>query len=257
MEESQHNSSGELNGEGIDTVQFMSAVNAGCSGVIDLNDTVNADGSITYITEDEVKERLSKAYTIDDDGTIVYSRDYVHEIPFEDYIIQQNVPAHFMNHAQAHGSQDRILTFADMLDEDPVTGETNYLTMDGKQVSVAEAKENYFKAVADNIEESMQELVRRFKLDDTDPRARNIAISRVLKDTILKDSRYGSDLLWACDTNEYGEFNIPLSDPTQSTRIQQLLNSIIKNTINKQEIAGGPIVQVSNWGTSTQLAIRF
>ena len=257
MEESQHNSNGELNGEGIDTVQFMSAVNAGCSGVIDLNDTVNSNGSITYVTEDEVKKRLSKAYTIDDDGTIVYSRDYVHEIPFEDYIIQQNVPAHFMNHEQVHGSQDRILTFADILDEDPVTGEVNYLTIDGKQVSVAEAKKNYFKAIADNIEESMQELVRRFKLDNTDPRARNIAISRVLKDTILKDSRYGSDLLWACDTNEYGEFNIPLSDPTQSTRIQQLLNSIIKNTINKQEIAGGPIVQVSNWGTSTQLAIRF
>lgn len=257
MEESQHNADGSLNGEGIDTIQFMSAVNAGCSGVIDLNDVVNSDGSITYITEDEVKERLNKAYEVDGNGDITYSRDYVHEIPFEDYIIQQNVPAHFMEHKQAHGSQDRILTFADILDEDPATGETNYLTIDGEQVSVAEAKKNYFKAIADNIEESKQELIRRFKLDNSDPRAVNVAISKVLKDTILKDSRYGSDLLWACDTNEYGEFNIPLSDPTQSTRIQQLLNSIIKNTINKQEIAGGPIVQVSNWGVSTQLAIRF
>ena len=257
MEESQHNPDGSLNGEGIDTIQFMSAVNAGCSGVIDLNDVVNSDGSITYITEDEVKERLNRAYEIDDNGDITYSKDYVHEIPFEDYIIQQNVPAHFMEHKQAHGSQDRILTFADILDEDPATGETNYLTIDGEQVSVAEAKKNYFKAIADNIEESKQELIRRFKLDNSDQRAVNVAISKVLKDTILKDSRYGSDLLWACDTNEYGEFNIPLSDPTQSTRIQQLLNSIIKNTINKQEIAGGPIVQVSNWGVSTQLAIRF
>ena len=264
MEESQHNSDGSLNGEGIDTIQFMSAVNAGCSGVIDLNDVVNSNGSITYITEDEVKERLNRAYEINDNGDITYSKDYVHEIPFEDYIIQQNVPAHFMEHKQVHGSQDRILTFADILDEDPATGETNYLTIDGEQVSVAEAKKNYFQAIADNIEESKQELIRRFKLnlsnpDDPnyDPKAVNVAISKVLKDTILKDSRYGSDLLWACDTNEYGEFNIPLSDPTQSTRIQQLLNSIIKNTINKQEIAGGPIVQVSNWGVSTQLAIRF
>ena len=256
MEDSQHDSRGNLNGEGIDTIQFMSAVNAGCCGVIDLNDIVNSDGSITYLTEDEVKERLSKAYEIGEDG-INYSRDYVHEIPFEDYIIQQNVPSHFMEHEQVHGSQDRILTFADMLDTDPVTGETNYLTIDGKKVSVAQAKADYFKAIADNIEESKKELIRRFKLDSTDQRAVNVAISKVLKDTILKDSRYGSDLLWACDTNELGEFNIPLSDPTQSTRIQQLLNSIIKNTINKQEIAGGPIVQVSNWGASSQLAIRF
>ena len=257
MEDSQHNLDGTLNGEGIDTIQFMSAVNAGCTGVIDLNDTVNKDGSITYKTEDEVKELLGKAYEIGEDGSISYSSDYVHEIPFEDYIIQQNVPAHFMKHEQAHGSQDRILTFADMLDIDPLTGDTNYLIIDGEKVSVADAKKRYFDAIATNIEDSKKELVKRFKLDNSDPRAVNVAISKVLKDTILKDSRYGSDLLWACDTNEYGEFNIPLSDPIHSNRIQQLLNSIIKNTINKQEIAGGPVVQVSNWGTSDRLNIRF
>ena len=52
-----------------------------------------------------------------------------------------------------------------------------------------------------------------------DKRQRNIALSRILKDAILKDSRFGADLYWACDTNEYGEFNIPLSDPIHSTRI--------------------------------------
>ena len=258
MEESQHNADGTLNGQGIDTIQFMSAVNMGCSGVIDLNDTVDKNGEVTYYkTEEEIKEELGKAYEWDEEGNRVYSQDYVHEIPFEDYIIQQNVPSHFMKHEQAHGSQDRILTFADMLDVDPYTGEINYLIIDGKKVSVAEAKKNYFKAIADNINDSVQELVRRFNLENKDQRARNEAISEVLQDTILKDSRYGSDLLWACSTNEYGEFNIPLSDPIQSNRIQQLLNSIIKNTINKQEIAGGPLVQVSSWGLSTSLNIRF
>lgn len=258
MEESQHNADGTLNGQGIDTIQFMSAVNMGCSGVIDLNDTVDKNGEVThYKTEEEIKEELGKAYEWDEEGNRVYSQDYVHEIPFEDYIIQQNVPSHFMKHEQAHGSQDRILTFADMLDVDPYTGETNYLVIDNKKVSVAKAKKNYFQAIADNINDSVQELVRRFNLENEDSRARNEAISKVLQDTILKDSRYGSDLLWACSTNEYGEFNIPLSDPIQSNRIQQLLNSIIKNTINKQEIAGGPLVQVSSWGLSTSLNIRF
>lgn len=265
MEESQHNADGTLNGEGIDTVQFMSAVNMGCSGVIDLNDITDKDGNVThYRTEEEIKEILGRAYTFDEQGNRIYSPDYVHEIPFEDYIIQQNVPDHFLNHQQAHGSQDRILTFADILDVNPKTGETNYLVIDGEKISVAEAKKNYFQAIADNIEDSKQELIRRFKLNlldpndpNYDPRAANVAISKVLKDTILKDSRYGSDLLWACDTDEFGEFNIPLSDPIQSNRIQQLLNSVIKNTINKQEIAGGPLVQVSSWGTSSELNIRF
>jgi hypothetical protein len=103
----------------------------------------------------------------------------VHEIPFEDYIIQQNVPAHFMEHKQAHGSQDRILTFADILDEDPATGETNYLTIDGEQVSVAEAKKNYFKAIADNIEES------KLHLEEDYARLTEIGIDKIIREMYL------------------------------------------------------------------------
>ena len=33
----------------------------------------------------------------------------VHEIPFEDYCLQQEVPPHFKNHEQAHGSQIFII----------------------------------------------------------------------------------------------------------------------------------------------------
>lgn len=257
MEASQHNENGELNGEGIDTVQFMSAVNAGCLGVIDLNDEVDENGNVThYKTEEEIKKELSKVYTVEN-GEIIYDQDYVHEIPFEDYIIQQNVPHHYASHEQPQGSQNRVLIFADMPNVDPITGEDNYLKIDGKLVTVKEAKENYFNAIAENIEESKQKLISRFKLDSADERVKNIAISKVLKEAILKDSRFGADLLWACDTDEDGNFNIPLSDPIQSNRIQQLLNSVIKNTINKQEIAGGPVVQVSSWGTSDKLNIRW
>jgi len=51
-----------------------------------------------------------------------------------------------------------------------------------------------------------------------------------------------TDMLYACSINKNGEFNIPLSDPVQSDMIMKLLNSLIKNRINKQEIAGGPVV---------------
>ena len=144
------------------------------------------------------------------------------------------------------------LTSADQED-----GNNNYITIDGKNVTIKEAKENYFNAIADNIRLSVNQVIKRFNLDSVDKRQRNIALSRILKDAILKDSRFGADLYWACDTNEYGEFNIPLSDPIHSTRIQQLLNSIIKNAINKQEIAGGPVVQATSWGLSDDLHIRF
>ena len=234
----------QKDGKGIDTIQFESTVKAGLTGVINLNGNM---------TEEEVYNVLQN-HLYDKEGN--YDIDYVHEIPFEDYIIQQNVPSHFRDHEQAHGSQNRILAVADLQDTDE-NGNNNYITIDGKTVTVKEAKENYFNAIADNIRLSVNQVIKRFNLNSVDKRQRNIALSRILKDAILKDSRFGADLYWACDTNEYGEFNIPLSDPIHSTRIQQLLNSIIKNAINKQEIAGGPVVQATSWGLSDDLHIRF
>ncbi len=46
-------------------------------------------------------------------------------------------------------------------------------------------------------------------------------------------------------------------DKITSSDCEDFFNSIIKNAINKQEIAGGPVVQVSNFGTSKELNIRF
>lgn len=234
-------------GKGIDTVQFKSAVKAGLTGVIDIN---------SFTSAEEIKKHLeSKIYSGD-----LYSKDYVRTLPMEYFSLQQEVPAHFKGMQQA-GSQNRILTIADFPSKDKDGNDIfitiNEGTADEETITVEEAKRRYCKAVADNIKSSYDELVRRFKLDNLNPKMQNIAISRVLQDAILKDGRLGPDLLWACSVNKHGEFNIPLSDPTQSDRIQQLLNSIIKNNINKQEIAGGPVVQVSNYGVADELHIRF
>lgn len=65
-------------------------------------------------------------------------------------------------------------------------------------------------------------------------------------------------MIQACTIDKVtGEFRIPKGDPIQCKRIEQLINSIIKNRVNKQLIPGGPIVQVSNFGVSRQLQIRF
>ena len=80
----------------------------------------------------------------------------------------------------------------------------------------------------------------------------------MLQDEILSSPRYGLDMYLACSLNPItGEFRIPLGDPIQANRIEQLLNSIVKKRVNEQKIAGGPVVQVSNFGTSRKLNIRF
>lgn len=227
--------------KGIDTIMFNSAVKTGLMGVIDINDSnLSHDAVVNYLKDMSGMNQGE------------YDDRYVHTIPFEDYSIQQYNPAHFEGEQQM-GSQNRVLVFADMPNE--IDGVEQKIVVDGKEVSVKQAKINYFKAIIDNIKHSGEGITKEFDLDNKSRKMRNLAMMRVLQREIAKDSRYGTDLQWACLLDENGEFNIPLSDAIQSDRIQQLLNSIIKNRINKQEIAGGPVVQVSNYGTSNDLQI--
>ena len=55
-------------------------------------------------------------------------------------------------------------------------------------------------------------------------------------------------MIQAISLNEKGEFNIPLSDPSQTLRIQTLLNSILKSKVTKQKIQGGALIQASAYG---------
>jgi len=226
--------------KGIDTIQFESTTKAGLSAPLDLVPFLNMkDGTRAAI--DYINDRIYK------DGK--YNDIYVHESDFTDYCIQQEVPEHFKNHEQAHGSQIRMIIPSDL------NPNTTY-SVEGRNLSAEEFRREYEETIAENIQDSIDQLARELNLTGT-PLERNQALSAVLKREILSSPRYGVDLLLACSLNEDGEFRIPLGDPVQSKRVEQLINSIIKNRINKQKIAGGPVVQVSNFGTSRQLNIVF
>lgn len=246
------------NTKGIDTVQFESTVKAGLMGRLDLKPFMEMEAKAG---EDAAYNMMMKAIGNSKEG---YSTTYVHEIPFEDYCIQQPVPEHFKNHEQAHGSQIRYIIPSDLESFnyageavtydffDPKTNETKRLTAE-------EFKREYEVNIAENIQESIDNLSKELGINDyyVSAKDRNVALSKILQREILSSPRYGVDLLEACSVNENGEFNIPLGDPIQSKRVEQLINSIIKNRINKQKIAGGPVVQVTNFGTSKELNIRF
>ena len=263
---------GTYNGKGIDTVQFESAIKSSLQTPLDLNQFI-----------DDKENGEARAYTwlkshIYKEGTNDYDTDnYVQEAPFEDYAIQQELPEHFKNHSQAHGSQIRMIIPSDLdfyydaeKGKEHPEDESNIVKYEwtddsGKKHSLnaEEFRHHYESTIAENILNSLDNLAREFHLQDSngnpieDKKERNMALSQILVKEIDSSPRYGIDLRWACSLNDDGEFNIPLGDPIQCKRIEQLINSIIKNRVNKQEIAGGPIVQVSNYGASKQLHIRF
>lgn len=254
--------------KGIDTVQFESSIKSGLQGKMNIYQFMNMkggeDAAYTFMMNqifkeetDATGERVYKNYNTD---------TFVHETSFEDYCLQQEVPEHFKEHSQAHGSQIRMITPSDL---DLFTTDENGQQVDNfyewtepdgtvKRMKADEFRKEYEQTIADNIEESIDNLSAELHLNSEDKRERNIALSKILQREVLSSPRYGIDLVQACSIDkETGEFRIPKGDPIQAKRIEQLINSVIKNRVNKQKIAGGPIVQVSNFGTSKQLHIRF
>lgn len=254
--------------KGIDTVQFESAIKSGLQGKMNIFQFRDMEGgeeaAYTYMMNQIFKEetgatseRVYRNYNTD---------TFVHEASYEDYCLQQEVPEHFKEHSQAHGSQIRMITPSDLdlytTDENgnQVDNFYEWTEPDGthRRVKADEFRKEYEKTIAENIEESINNLAAELHFNSNDKKEQNIALSKILQREIMSSPRYGIDLLQACSIDkETGEFRIPKGDPIQAKRIEQLINSIIKNRVNKQKIAGGPIVQVSNFGTSTQLHIRF
>lgn len=264
MEDSEH----LMPTKGIDTVQFESSIKSGLQGKINIYQFMNMEGgedaAYTFMMNQIFKEET------DATGKRVYRNyntdTFVHETSYEDYCLQQEVPEHFKEHSQAHGSQIRMITPSDL---DLFTTDENGQQVDNfyewtepdgtvKRMKANEFRKEYEQTIADNIEESIDNLSAELHLNSEDKRERNIALSKILQREVLSSPRYGIDLVQACSIDkETGEFRIPKGDPIQAKRIEQLINSVIKNRVNKQKIAGGPIVQVSNFGTSKQLHIRF
>lgn len=264
MEESHFDQkTGKYKTDGIDTIQFESTTKSGLSTPINIAEFIeNPNGealataklkAYIYKTE-EVKEEDGEesAYRM----TNQYDLNVVDVMPFEDFSIQQELPEHFKNHEQPQGSQERYITIADLENFD-ADGNVIKYNLDENEVTAEEFKQEYEQLIYQNIEEDINTLAKDLSLDTLSIKDRNIAISKILQKEILSSPRYGVDLFIACSVNEDGQFRIPLGDPIQSKRIEQLLNSIIKNRINKQEMPGGPLVQVTNFGTSRKLNIRF
>ena len=268
---------GTYNGKGIDTIQFESAIKSSLQGAVDIAQYADNLKEGEKKAKDELHKAIYKAGTQGYDSSAYNTDVSVQELPFEDYCLQQDVPDHFKDHEQAHGSQTRMIIPSDLeeyYDENKSHDDPDNIvkyeydewqeTEKGKWEKVhvsktaREIKEEYENVIHENIMTSLESLSQELHLNASSRVERNLALSKILQRELHSSPRYGIDLIQACTIDKVtGEFRIPKGDPIQCKRIEQLINSIIKNRVNKQLIPGGPIVQVSNFGTSRQLQIRF
>ena len=208
----------------IDSAMFESAVKDGLQGTINLNDATNYASTIAIL--ENVTRLNSKE-----------NPNVVHEFDYNDYGIQTSTPEHGIDKVQLVGTQIRRLISSDMNPNRDPNFKLKYKDREFTQ----EEWMNYFNAInTANIQEAFKEVSDKFN-----------DIHEVEKELIREvrsNPRYGTDLIRALTLDENGNFNIPLIDPSQTLRIQALLNSILKNRVTKQKINGGALIQASPFG---------
>ena len=260
--------------DGIDTVNFESAVKSGAQGRIDTQ--AYAEGIKITITDKEgneqqrvitpeaafksqLKSLIYKTETVNGKEVTTYNRTSVRFLSFENYCMQQSVPEHFLDHSQLEGSQQRALIPSDLATVD-ANGETIYYEVgkDKVKMTAEQLRERYDRLHAENIQKGIEEIEKLFMLKDSTPQQRKEALSKLLVEQFLRDGRYSGDMLYMVTLNEEtGDFPVSLEDPSIRTQVEQAINSIIKSRVNKLKMKGGPLVQMSNFGMSKELKIKF
>ena len=202
-------------------------------------------------TSDEVYEMLNNAACkpvldtdIIEDG---YNTSVVHSIPYKDYVIQTPTPEHLFDASSIYGSQYRNLILSDIPDDMEIT-------INGKTFKGKEIKDFYNSIIIENLLEDFRNIRGYFdSIQD---------LQKELLSMVKGNPKYGRDMLNALQIVkrningvEREVFNLPLHNPSTTTKIQELVNSIFKNHITKQKIKGGKATLASNFGFTRDLKI--
>ena len=221
----------------IDVVQFSSAGKVGNQGVIDLE-------SVTFGTPEEYSNWLSDQVMINGNE----NPEVIHSIDMEDWGIVAANPEHLLDAEALFGTQIRKLAVADLVSTDTfnVDGFDKPLTRD-------ELVREYSKIITATALKGLKKAYD--ELSDIEQ------MEAILQKELASSSRYDDSLKEACklieDENGNKVFNIPLYDPIQSIRVQNLVNSIIKRRTVKHKIKGGSTTQASSYGVDDTINIRF
>ena len=221
-------------------------------------DEYNKHFDFVELDEKQVYKILSREAGTKNGG---FNKEVIHEIPYEDYVIQQPTPEHLVDHDAVFGSQFRNLIISDMPDfildsngnKIPFTIQVN-----GKEYTKDQIRTLYQSIIIENLLDDWKRVKGKF--------ANIYSLRAALKESIEGSGNYNKDLLNAIEIvkvvdpttgKEEKVFNIPLDNPSTTEKLQQITNSMFKNAIQKQTIKGGACILVSNFGLTSKLKIRF
>lgn len=241
------------------------AIDRGMTGVVDVNDLEKAfteeqtnklkNGQISQSEFNKIMDNMQPSYEetkeILKDAAFPNGQEdeeVVHTIPYDDYIIQQPTPEDLLDARAVFGSQFRNLIVSDLPKDFK-------LKIHGKELGKKEILDLYNSLIVENLLDDFDELKDRFKSIEK--------FQEALIQEVNGNPKYGRDMLDALQLievkdengNTHKEFNIPLYNPSTTLKIQELVNSMFKNKITKQEIKGGACILVSSFGFTDELHV--
>lgn len=251
-----------MDARGVDVVNFESAIKAGLQGPIDLSE--NAIN--TYIAEDlKRKEGTSKeGIALTEEEAITGILDstafpnnaenfqIIKNIDYEDVGIQSSTTEHLLDHDDDLPSQFKKLIMADLPEDAQFTIPGVKYTAEHPYTTKQELYDLYQSCLTENILDGFRSISKEF--EDIEK------VAELIEKEMKGNARYSDEERMACKLVERDGkkvFNIPLYDPIFGDKIQNLLFSIIKKQVTKQDIKRASVVQASSWGTSGELNIRY
>lgn len=210
----------------VDVVAATTAVKVGSFGAVNVKDATN---------KDELNASLDNAI--------------VHNLSYNDYVIQNNIPEHIQG-SQLFATQSRKLIFAGLQQVD-ANGNTMYYDhyTDGNRVNLGNGMVRlnaynlnrfYVSLIAANVLEDFEEFSSTIKNPEK--------VRQALVQMTVNNSRETRDNLRGYGKGLEHDFLLALFEGGIEHDTAALLLSMFKKQVNKQKINGGSAVQVSAFG---------
>lgn len=183
----------------------------------------------------------------EDENKRVYNPNVFHEFPIEDYMIVQPSDDHLTDTTAVFGSQLRNIMPADLPE-----GFTMTIKVNGEPVTLdrEEAIKYYNMLIVDQLIDSFSQIDEKFS---------NIKNLKSMLDAAIEGNpMYGEDVRAALELNDDGTaFKLPFNSPNLTNKIEALILSVFEKNIQRQDITGGNVVLVSNFGLSDNLHVKY
>lgn len=212
------------------------------------------DASVLNADRDAAGNILYNGNVASFDGEVIFNNDRIHTHSYDDYMIAQPTPQHFLDTDAVFGSQFRNLIISDIPNifgtDEKGNPKAIKFKINGKTYSKEELLDTYRKLITENLIDGYMKAMNRF----TDI----YSLQEFLKEQVQGNPKFPADMVDAFEIIETPKglaFNIPLSNPSTTIKIQELINSTFKNSVTKQRIKGGSAILVSSFGYSKQLQV--